>query len=462
MPAELIRQPRRVLVTADAVGGVHRYAVDLAAGLAQRGIETVLVGLGPRPSAAQRAEAEAVAELVWLDQPLDWLVDDPAALEAIPAALARIAHERDVDLLHLNLPTQAAGLRTDLPVVVASHSCVVTWFAAVRGSGLPEGWDWQFDLNARGLQRADVVLAPSRSHAQLMHSVYGRLGDLAVVANSTASRALSSEREPFVFAAGRWWDEGKNGAVLDAAAQHLNWPVRMAGATVGPNEAALDLRHAEALGPLSAPATIDLLSRASIVASPSAYEPFGLVALEAAASGRGVGAWRTFLPIASFGTVRRCSCRSREADAWADAINAACPSMRNGGWNSAGVPTIGHSFLRVASQVDAVLAAYENGDGSRRSRGAGLMRFLLYTHSLVSDWNHGNAHFLRGVLRDLVARGHDALALEPKGAWSRQNMVAERGPEAEAEFHRRVSRSFEAQPTAPNSIMKQRWPRPTS
>ena len=41
------------------------------------------------------------------------------------------------------------------------------------------------------------------------------------------------------------------------------------------------------------------------------------------------------------------------------------------------------------------------------------MRFLFYTHSLVSDWNHGNAHFLRGVMRELVKRGHDARALEP-------------------------------------------------
>jgi spore maturation protein CgeB len=55
------------------------------------------------------------------------------------------------------------------------------------------------------------------------------------------------------------------------------------------------------------------------------------------------------------------------------------------------------------------------------------MRFLFYTHSLVSDWNHGNAHFLRGIMRELVARGHDALALEPADGWSRRNLVAERG-----------------------------------
>ena len=55
------------------------------------------------------------------------------------------------------------------------------------------------------------------------------------------------------------------------------------------------------------------------------------------------------------------------------------------------------------------------------------MRFVLYTHSLVSDWNHGNAHFLRGVLRELQARGHDTLALEPADGWSRANLVAAEG-----------------------------------
>ncbi|MDX3924961.1 MAG: glycosyltransferase [Shinella sp.] len=63
------------------------------------------------------------------------------------------------------------------------------------------------------------------------------------------------------------------------------------------------------------------------------------------------------------------------------------------------------------------------------------MKFLFYTHSLVSDWNHGNAHFLRGVMRDLVARGYEALALEPAKAWSRENLLADQGQAAVARFH---------------------------
>ncbi|OLP53660.1 glycosyltransferase [Rhizobium rhizosphaerae] len=64
------------------------------------------------------------------------------------------------------------------------------------------------------------------------------------------------------------------------------------------------------------------------------------------------------------------------------------------------------------------------------------MQFLFYTHSLVSDWNHGNAHFLRGIVRDLLRRGHGVGALEPRDAWSRANLVADQGPGAEAEFAR--------------------------
>ncbi len=55
------------------------------------------------------------------------------------------------------------------------------------------------------------------------------------------------------------------------------------------------------------------------------------------------------------------------------------------------------------------------------------MKIVYFTHSLASCWNHGNAHFVRGVLRDLVRRGHDVQAFEPQGAWSLQNLLADHG-----------------------------------
>jgi spore maturation protein CgeB len=55
------------------------------------------------------------------------------------------------------------------------------------------------------------------------------------------------------------------------------------------------------------------------------------------------------------------------------------------------------------------------------------VNFVYFTHSLQSCWNHGNAHFLRGVLRELKAKGHTVRAYEPEGAWSLQNLVADHG-----------------------------------
>jgi spore maturation protein CgeB len=63
------------------------------------------------------------------------------------------------------------------------------------------------------------------------------------------------------------------------------------------------------------------------------------------------------------------------------------------------------------------------------------MRIAYFTHSLRSCWNHGNAHFLRGVLSELVARGHDVRAYEPKGAWSLANLRRDYGVNALAAFH---------------------------
>ena len=58
------------------------------------------------------------------------------------------------------------------------------------------------------------------------------------------------------------------------------------------------------------------------------------------------------------------------------------------------------------------------------------MRIVLFCHSLRSDWNHGNAHFLRGIATELQARGHGVTVCEPEDAWSAMNLRAERGARA--------------------------------
>ncbi len=56
-----------------------------------------------------------------------------------------------------------------------------------------------------------------------------------------------------------------------------------------------------------------------------------------------------------------------------------------------------------------------------------FMRILIFSHSLRSDWNHGNAHFLRGVATELQARGHDVVVFEPRENWSTTNLAQDAG-----------------------------------
>lgn len=63
------------------------------------------------------------------------------------------------------------------------------------------------------------------------------------------------------------------------------------------------------------------------------------------------------------------------------------------------------------------------------------LRFVFFTHSLISDWNHGNAHFLRGVVSELMSLGHEVRVLEPLRGWSLQNLRRERGDAAVEAFN---------------------------
>jgi len=80
------------------------------------------------------------------------------------------------------------------------------------------------------------------------------------------------------------------------------------------------------------------------------------------------------------------------------------------------------------------------------------MRIVVFCHSLVSDWNHGNAHFLRGITGELLDRGHDVRVFEPVDGWSRSNLVVAEGPEALDDVRRALPwlRSTSYEPSAPD------------
>jgi spore maturation protein CgeB len=77
------------------------------------------------------------------------------------------------------------------------------------------------------------------------------------------------------------------------------------------------------------------------------------------------------------------------------------------------------------------------------------MRIAMLYQSLVSDWNHGNAHFLRGVAAELLARGHDVSIYEPADSWSARNQAAEYGGQPERDFERAFPALRSTRYTAP-------------
>ena len=62
------------------------------------------------------------------------------------------------------------------------------------------------------------------------------------------------------------------------------------------------------------------------------------------------------------------------------------------------------------------------------------LNIAIFTHSLVSDWNHGNAHFLRGIVTELQQRGHGVSVFEPENSWSRNNLLTDHGVQAIDDF----------------------------
>lgn len=276
---------RRLAITTDAVGGIWRYAMDVAAGFAARGVKVTLIGLGPAPGPGKQQEAAAAGvHLDWLDNRLDWTVADAAAATALAQDLGRRVAAVEADLLHLNAPALLGAANFPAETVVAAHSCLASWWRAVRRTALPPEWEWHKRLSARGLRRASVAIVPSAAFAADLGALHGPLPSLRVVPN--AARPGPVRRKALeVLAAGRWWDEGKNLSALDAAAAGIDWPVLAAGSACGPSGETVRAEHLRLVGALDAAEMAEHYGRASIFISLSLYEPFGLAVLEAASAG---------------------------------------------------------------------------------------------------------------------------------------------------------------------------------
>ncbi len=281
-------RPIHILMTADAVGGVFTYARDLAKGMSGEGVRITLAMLGPKANEEQKRSVRAISGLRLIETglPLDWTAAEPAALRRAAAGVAELAWTVRPDLIHLNSPALAATVRYPAPVIGVCHSCLQTWWQAVKGGDLPANFRWRTETLADGYRRCDALVAPSAAFAAATAAAYD-IPPPEVVRNgrfpTTGSIAPGSEMT--VLTAGRLWDEGKNLRALDAAAAALPVPISAAGPTVGPNGETIDLRNIRPLGVLNDVALGRKMAASAVFATVARYEPFGLAVLEAAQAG---------------------------------------------------------------------------------------------------------------------------------------------------------------------------------
>jgi glycogen synthase len=281
----------RVFMTADTVGGVFTYAVELIRALEPFGVETVLATFGRLLNRAQREQLNdsGVVEVHESDHALEWMPNPWDDIEKSESWLRELVDASAPDCIHFN-HFGHAGLEWKVPVLVVAHSCVWSWWQAVHGCAPGPEFGRYYNCVSRAIHGAGRVIAPSADMLANLIRDYGVPTQATVISNGIDLTAFAPRPKlPYVLTAGRLWDQAKNVQALEQIASELSWPVYVAGEAVEPRALAAEggsmRTTCRPLGALDRPALARHLSRASIYALPARYEPFGLSVLEAAASG---------------------------------------------------------------------------------------------------------------------------------------------------------------------------------
>jgi glycosyltransferase involved in cell wall biosynthesis len=279
--------PLHIMMTADAVGGVWVYALALGRRLAEAGYRITIVTLGPKPDGVRRQDANALPasiELIVTDLDLEWRDPEGRDSARAQAALLELADRLRPDLVHIN-GYREASVPWQCPSIVVAHSCVMSWWEAVRREPVTEQrWLAYAQAVRAGLDRAGTWVAPTQAFRGCVERIYRPRSSGCVIANGVDFPAPPAvAKEPFILASGRIWDSAKNLAALIEIAPRLSWPVCIAGAGVPDRaDAAPNIR---CLGEIGHTELQDWMRRAAIYAAPAHYEPFGLGILEAARAG---------------------------------------------------------------------------------------------------------------------------------------------------------------------------------
>ena len=278
----------RILMTADTVGGVWTYALELTRALQPYDVEVLLAIMGPSPSPSQRDDARSLPNLSIFksNYRLEWMPDCWPDVKRAGDWLLHLENRLQPDLIHLNGYAHA-NLPWRNPTLVAGHSCVYSWWQAVRGATPPAEWQHYKTEVQNGLHAADLVVTPSAAMMRALRTHYGPLDNARVIHNGRNAVQFTPRRKrPLILSAGRLWDEAKNIERVAEIAAELPWPVLVAGEFQHPDQRQSRVtKQCRWLGSLPESRLRRWYASAAIYALPALYEPFGYTPLEAALSG---------------------------------------------------------------------------------------------------------------------------------------------------------------------------------
>lgn len=272
-------------MTTDTVGGVWVYCLELCKALQKYNVEIHLAALGKWPSEEQEKEVETLENVTLYksDFKLEWMQDPWEDVEKSRKWINCIYQTIQPDLVHLNNYLPASEDWT-CPKITVFHSCVQTWWKAVKGTSAPSMWDKYVDLVQDSLENSDVVVSPTNAILEEAKNSHHFTSKSKVIYNGREIQfSEKGKKEPIILCMGRIWDEAKNLKLLSKVAKRLPWPVYIAGNNEDPlTGEEIKLKNVIFLGKLGPKEVQEWMERASIFVSPTKYEPFGLAILEAA------------------------------------------------------------------------------------------------------------------------------------------------------------------------------------
>lgn len=288
----------KILMTTDTIGEVWTYTLELCRALAPHGVQIALASLGRLPSKDQRRQVAELSnvELHESNYRLCWMANSWADGASAGRWLLALERKFQPAVVHLNDLGQA-GLPWRSPTLLATHSCVFSWWDAVKKQPPPkEQWRRYQIVVRNSVQRADQVVAPTQAMLAALLRHYGPAKASQVIFNGRdfpalvpapqrAPTTIGSAVDPYIFTTGRRSDKAKNIAQLSMVSNQVQWPIYVAGKRDDPNGGRSEPESLNHLGVLSNRQMAYWLKRAAIYVAPAYYEPSGLDILEAARSG---------------------------------------------------------------------------------------------------------------------------------------------------------------------------------